>query len=1599
MGGTLRQDEKPTRRDSGRASDEQMRDTGMRFQVSVDRVSKGQGPQIHLNLRRRRYPEAPSPAFAPHRLPELVDLVFWDVGPGQIDYATLDMEARLSPGIHEYPLAGGARFQVEVQEGTTAKFHLDVSRPPDASGPVVRRLELTFDAPLVLSNVLHTLVEVQHLFQDRQVADLLAGIKRHLPPLDGIVGAVEAMAGGVPDRLRRRFGDRLPPSVQGLFDRGARERLVGTLQGLRRRLGERLGRAPEEAWDIVLSSVSGSPRQRGGRWELELSFTGTVRWLDKVSHPFTNVVLPPVVLPVPYASLEELLSPNPLASGELNRARLDPLRLVSSMADSLAAATGTLSASLRVPRVHGHSETADRTRIDVDVLPHEQVRVSASVEVEALGERRFRLAARPMSLGFVGEPRHRVQASVDCTADLDLDSEGLPWRDRLTAKVSFEVEPGSAVPKTMVEYRTSHPLAVSTTGLGVEVSSLALSGSLALAWRQGTVFLLPEGRGLDLDAELRVPDGVVATRASTEIRAEVPSATSSVRLEPDPDAEGQWRASVSGRGEISSRLAMEVTPIPEIGLGDDRLEARLNARFGLEGAARVRFMGPQVPELYLVPGSRFTLELTEAMASLDGREIRLPPGTSVTGTVRGGRLAQPGSGELSLDLAWDLHGQECVMRRGGRSASLLTEALRKGEITLHLSPSGRFSLSGLGRGLYGVKYFKALLNPASEPGQIMDLIRSDDALRHVIAGLRLVDEDLADLVEALREMALGARRILVGEGIRRPGDLVPRDRIARIMSMFLVGTDELARDLEPLIQSATEGHGFDVERAKELLRGPLAGFQIDYEVDRILRWLDLVLATSEPYPRPEPVHEEPAPLDSRHHEARQRFPSAREIYDALEGPDWTIRGRPAGEVLAELAPYLSMAQLDHVLSVAGDRLEPEQERRLSYVRDVKERISKLEEGYGGLEYAAQTAMVAGFVGEAVGPLPGLDPRQGVDWPPPAALGPGEVATLMLAGLAQSRQGVQSQIHDRLLLELVASREPSFLLEVMAEMGAQNPRALTGALFAFLKQDQDELREPLDLVEFLSSRLDMPVPRQEDYLAGGHLARKSYYEALDDLAGRVLEAGMPYLAARAHLQELRHPLTKTAELPAIPGPRAAMPTEAALAMEEARRAVAEADRYARRLSFSAKGKRSQAARDKARGLYRAAFDACARFLELEPEGFKRPWLKEFWRRNEEALKVLRVVRGHQEGVDRIRPWLAARSGGPAPSGEQELLEVVVRSLYHYPEDQDRILADPLVRLLVEPDPGPDYDFTIVSAMGVVTDGKDGHELEDAYRRLEEARGVRVVRAHTGLFRSLEYNARRIIEAIEQVQGPWGWIGYSQGCPNALMAESMLMGGTPGQREAMERLVCRNLLYSAANGSVHGSSGSVKFLRAMVDGELFLKHYQALYSREFMDLVFRGMKAMMDSSMFVQTLGGTHSLTLERARLLHRDGQFATWVPSSTVRGVIPRAELPETLEYLYFCHRRLMPEGGCDSQVYEGDTLARATRVVNGYTRAFEACDMGSAVLSAHHWFPLTVEVEFLTTERDRRLAVYDAPKDIHVFPWVEVNARFGRIRARRGGAE
>jgi hypothetical protein len=208
--------------------------------------------------------------------------------------------------------------------------------------------------------------------------------------------------------------------------------------------------------------------------------------------------------------------------------------------------------------------------------------------------------------------------------------------------------------------------------------------------------------------------------------------------------------------------------------------------------------------------------------------------------------------------------------------------------------------------------------------------------------------------------------------------------------------------------------------------------------------------------------------------------------------------------------------------------------------------------------------------------------------------------------------------------------------------------------------------------------------------------------------------------------------------------------------------------------------------------------------------------------------------------------------PSHAESQVLIDAILDCIIYEEPDRERLRRDPLVRLLIRNPPGH-YDFTVVTAMGVVTEGKKGIELRDALDRLENTRGVTTIRSDTATARSFEYNASKIEEAIEaavRLGRPYGYLGYSQGCANALMAETTLASGTPKQQRLLSSgssaLVCRQLLFSAANGSFHGSAMEKKIQRLIVLGEEFFKYQQGYVSRALSSTVLELLNNLLDSA---------------------------------------------------------------------------------------------------------------------------------------------------------
>jgi hypothetical protein len=1562
-------------------------------------TSKARAVRIHLS------PEEGVPReFVPLKAPRTLAVDLDDLTPNLVEELSAELRIALNAGRHELPFASELPLLVDVLPETECKGWLSVGRttpspatdrtnpPPGELGrggtatgrrgkALVTGGGLSFDPPLEIRNVVPILSRLPSLFEDRQLSQALDVLLAIAEPTE------DTSRLGRLRRLALDVRDRLGPEPEQLLPRDSRVRRG--VERAREIVGH-FRKQPDRLATVLLRYVSARPVRRGAEWQLELRFSGEITYLGQVEMEFVDVVVPRPILPIPHALLERLLSAEPLATAHLRSDRIATEALTAALPDVVSTFDGSFSGIVELFDVATETELADGGQLQLRAAAPGPVRVRGDFEGQASRERiHFRSKNLQVELG--GESvRLEVDTSVG-VADTDESADATPrgvvrrwwsWmRDLewpppgLRIEIDATVLPGSTLGALDLDCLYEHRLIVGAIQVPARLRAIQLGGSVRLA-------VTPSSRGwprhrgqLSFAASLAIPEGGSLGGGRSRLCPAVKDGRVAGRVE--------WTDDVGLQLELQSEAGFElaghtrVSAFPELDIDDGQLQSCLRGRWHLDGRARTTDLTRPLVEVdFSETWGCVTLE--EGQLRLGPRRLSLPPGTSIEAKVDHAALATSGLGRGTIEIGWDLQGSSPVLSGPLGEVELLVDELRGGKVAVRISPAGGLTITGEEAGLYDARFFNALVNPGSELERWTEILLDDQAISHVLGAVRIFSDEVANLLDHLRRFALRGKEALDREGVKRPGDFIPGTTIARVLSRVLTGDVELADELYPLVKRVTDGEGLDIPAVKRILGEQLGEHDYDYELDRGLRWAAQVLSPTQPVAARERKLEAALVDDPRFAAQLVQLPSAAEIYEAVDAPRPLPEGFP--ERLVAVAPYLSLEQLDYVLGKGRSDWPPDARARLGYVLEIKRRVRLIAENYGGLSFAPQAMAIGFFLGEVARLRQIVEPPGDDDGAPAApspaggVLGPEDVAVLLQATLASAWQGRAVQLNRRLLLDLTFRRDPGFVREVLVEMAGASPRALAGVLYAVLDPAQDRMREPLDMVAELDQRLGITLPRIDDYLAGGRWAKQSHWGALASAAEQILADADAYLAKKAWLQCCRRPAATPVELDEDSVPRA----------EHAQMAIAHADGIASRASCPE-------AAVEARHGYEQAFSACAELLAKEPQAFQLPWFKDFWSRNYEALMVLSVVRNVQQQVDAVDRWLRVRTGVDEHDDEQRLVDTVIDALYYLEGDRKRLKADPLVRLLLDPPPGR-YDFTIVSAMGVITEGARGRELEETYHRLEKLRGVSTIRANTATARSLEYNAARIEDAARQATTPWGYIGYSQGCANGLMAESRLLGGTPEQQRLAERLVARNLLFSATNGSAHGTCGDWKTQRAMVDADRFLKHYQAVASRQAIRFVIDNLKLALDSRLFVHVMGGVASLSYEGVRALGRDGQFKESIPTCSIRGVVEETTQPEALEFLSNALTKQLESSEHDTQVAVDEAVGHPIQIDNDFARVLERCDMGALPQRTHHWSPLVHETDFVTTTRDRRQCIYDFPKDRHVMPWVDINARFGLIR-------
>ncbi len=1531
--------------------------------------------EAHVRVAVERQPQRlldPAVRFRPLSLPEVVRLDWAALRRDLVEELKLHATVALHPGRRELPLSEGHPCVLEVPADCQATCALRVTT--DDGGPHIEQIDIDLSEPLVLDNVLSTLEEIQTLFEDRLVKDLRGQVAAaaSLAIATTPLGALSEVAG------------RTLYEVSGLTGVEA----LRTLWELGR---DQLDKVSEIHLERAVAEVE---PHRGGGEQLRFRFSGHVLVAGRVPVPFRDVRLAATVLPTLQASLEDLLAEQPLASADLDVGQIPYLALARAALNMLGELSIELAGRAKAPAIRLSTETFTRSALDVTASVPGSCTFAGTI-TGSLDDGRLAMKTEGLALGL-DDGTMEIDAEAKVVLDellgaLDQGRSGAGPAPRIsmaamrppsssrtphepTATLAITLRDGATIGRVELGIEHEHPLAVGRMNLSLPVEQLALGGrccaTLDGANRRASI------DSLDLrfaGATESCPQGSRTDGGSEWTPGQLSSSFDGAVTFSD---DSPLSIELNTRADVALSGVTEVEPIPELRLERDHIDVAVEAEVDLRARVQGSIGADGAPH-FDFSGSRSSVTIRSATVDAGQVALHVPAGTQIEAELTRAFIATTGLGEMDVALAWNTRGSSPVLQVGDDSLEIFVDELREGHAVAKISPAGRLSFTG-GEGLYDGAFLNALVHPMDEPSKWLDILASEESSETVLRALALLSPDLGELARHGRDALERAREVWKAEEISAPADVIPRARMARVLSRILAGDQSLETRLAAIIQQVTEGDGLDRHEAERIVSEIWGDHRFRFELDRMLRWLDTVLSPGRPLPPPVRKRAIAPVEDPRLESHRHGLPTAAEIYEIAR--DETPVDSALARRIGELAAYLTREQLELVSCRGPAGWPAAPHARLCYVANLKARIDLISRGYGGAGYAPQATAIGFFLADVI--EADRASRADSSWesrayPRTAILGPQDVAVLLQAGLASVSHSRTAQVNQRMLIEYALEQPPLFFVGVLYEMGLGSPRALTSALIGLLNQDQGQMRKPLVMPAVLSDLLGIELPRRADYMAGGRWAKESYFQAVMGTAEFILREAAPYLAVRQHLQVVRHRPPKQAEGSTRDDP-------------PAREAIARADALGHQCTFDGV---ARGPIDEAVEAYEAAFQACRQQLASEPLAFQQDWFKSFWFRSYEALMVRSVLRNVQQDVDRVRFWLATRSGKEEHGTEQELLETVVKVLYHFEEDQAKLLADPLIRLLIEPPPG-NYDFTIVSAMGVVTEGRQGRELEDAFRRLEESRGVRLIRSDTANAQTLVHNAQKVIEAVRQVEGPYGLIGYSQGCANVLMAESMMRGGTPEQQALLEGLRCRHLLSSALNGSAHGSCGNEKFLRAMVEGETFLKFYQAFLSGAVIGAFQKIVNAVLDNPAVTQIMGSVDSLSHEGAVELARDGQFLSHVPTTTIRGVVTEAITPEALDFLSNVITRQVQGALHDTQVTVVSAVGYPDRIISPGAEVLRRCDTGSYAQSCHHWSPLIYATELITTDRDRERAIYDFPKDRHVFPWIEVNARFGLIRSR-----
>jgi hypothetical protein len=1513
--------------------------------------------------------------FQPVRLPDIKNTKLENLTGGAIDKLEAKISATLKAKSVSLPITQENQLNIKVLKDTTMSLDIVSNKESNEENSIIQNLEIGFSKPLILDDIIPALAGLPSLFEDTNIKSLKSF-------LENIGGS------SLVDQFST-FGDSLQSKIEsgfaflGKFEKNIKQNLTlfnSTFQINPLAPVEEDRKNDKSIPLIYLTGIHGVPKKTSNAWELELSFTGQVIYMDQPLSSFKKIKLPKLVIPRIHAELEKFLTKEPLSSAEVQHNNL----LISDVLDSFNQLLNTFkmnfSLSTRVPEALSRFILPSQSRLSLKYLLRDEVEIqgSTSGKYEAgnlsflTDEIIIKNSQTKIKSTASGKFLQKQKKSI-LPALLDYN-DGKTWKETgLEFDMQIRVLPGSYTGNSDIGLSYHHPLLKGYSKLILDISEFYFQGNIRIH----------EGNKRDLqfsDLDLNCHGQVDLKKRScwNDGKSRIfPTWNGNIQLASiKRRSDGPLAFSINGEGPTSIKALIRHEDFPEISVNKGIFQTNFEGlmQFGVNANIVFNNSGFQSLSLENCAGTVLS-EKTNLI--FDKFKVVLPKNFQIDFGINKGKLDLTGKGGMDMFAKFDPGNGNVLLEKEDTFMSLFYKPLVKEELSMKLITGGQIKIKQTEYNSRAFQLLSTIFGNELDLDEIESFIEDQAEWRHITRLAKFLSANILDTIVFVRRVLLSFRKAAKKEKIEELSQVFPPENMKRLLFAALDPGEAQRKNLYKLINNLINAKKFDTKLGWEVIKEVKLPDTRIIQKKGILNLFEVLFSPILYNPHEDsPKKEPPFSKQKKYSLFTKAVPSAHEIYQKTESVtvDLTFENK-----LIYFAHYLRIEQLRWILK-NNKSFGKETKANLTFLLRLKERIHITKESFGSVAYLTQGLYLNFFLSEVTQIIESIPESPLKDLNPliePGYLSPEDIAILLQASLSAPISDRTVQLNQHRIFSFLFKKSPDFLFQVLIEMGDGTPRILANILYSILECDLNLIKDPLSTRKLLEEKIGGLPPLRNTYLNNSSKEKDSYIYELILFAEKIIKQGNPYIALKYHLHSFRHP---------EPNKKVSQNE----VHNKIKKMIESADAEGANLDFF---KANKPEIKSLTNSYTAIIKEIRQLISREPEHVQVKIIKDFMQRNYEALQVYSIVENYKKNTDKVRDWLHKKSLKKSFSYDQEIVDEVINVTYLSAADRRKIKKDPLVRCLLKPDKG-NYNFTVISCMGIVTGGKSGTELSEAYRRLKSERGIPVIRADTGVMRSLKANSLWVTKALEKAKTPFGFLGYSQGCANSLTTESFLRSGTPDEQKLISGLVSRNLLFSAANGSVHGSSGDKKLVRFLKQFDIELRSYQNQISANALKLLIQSASMLLSSKFLVHLTGGINSIKRGSNHLLGQEGQFCP-VPTLTLRGVVTEDNLPDSLRVL--CNMLTVQSGSelHDTQVSQSDQQGFLVSNENIYSGVLKKMEISGSVQKIHHWSPLKKEVSDLITKKDTENCVFDSPKDRHIFPWIDLNIRFGLIKKKK----